>query len=127
MFRQKNGRSYSKNIFKYKTLQTKHILGKANVCIRKTKRNKDLTAAYLKSSENVEKLCSLNEGFRIFKDLRGSPPYWEQTKKDLFAMIRRLEIPTWFMSFSSAETRWTHLLRILNQSLHGKFLVKRRS
>ena len=108
--------------FKYKKLQTKHILDKANICIRKTKKNQDLTAAYLRSSENVEKLCRLNEGFRIFKDLRGSPPYWEPTKKDLFAMIRRLGIPTWFMSFSSAETRWTHLLQILNQSVHGKVL-----
>ena len=68
--------------FKYKKLQTKHILDKANICIRKTKRDDELTAAYLKCSENVEKLCRLNEGFRIFKDLRGSPPYWEQTKKE---------------------------------------------
>ena len=105
--------------FKYKKLQTKHILDKANICIRKTKRNQDLTAAYLKTSGNVEKLCRLNEGFRIFKDLRGSPPYWEQTKKDLFAMIRRLGIPTWFMSFSSAETRWYHLLQILHKCVHG--------
>ena len=40
--------------FKYKKLQTKHILDKANICIRKTKRNQDLTAAYLKASGNVE-------------------------------------------------------------------------
>ena len=110
--------------FKYKKLQTKHILDKANICMRKTKHTQDLTAAYLKSSVNVEKLCRLNEGFRIFKDLRGSPPYWEQAKKDLFAMIRRLGIPTWFMSFSAAETRWTHLLKILHQSVHNVILTE---
>ena len=110
--------------FKYKKLQTKHILDKANLCIRKTKGSQDLTAAFFKSAENIEKLCRHDEGYRVFKDLRGSPPYWEQAKKDIFAMIRRLGIPTWFMSFSSAETRWTHLLQILSKSVHNKSLTE---
>ncbi|KAJ8048640.1 hypothetical protein HOLleu_01031 [Holothuria leucospilota] len=60
------------------------------------------------------------EGFRVFRTLRGSPPYWENSKKELFAMIRQLGIPTWFMSFSAAETRWLHLLRILGRTLHNR-------
>ena len=122
----RSDRRIAKNVanifFKYKKLQTKHILDKANLCIRKTKGNQDLTARFLKSKTNVDQLCRHDEGFRIFKDLRGSPPYWEQSKKDIFAMIRKLGIPTWFASFSSAETRWSHLLNILSQSLHGKTL-----
>ncbi|KAJ8018581.1 hypothetical protein HOLleu_43353 [Holothuria leucospilota] len=35
-------------------------------------------------------------------------------------MIRQLGIPTWFMSFSAAETRWFHLLRILGKTVHSK-------
>jgi hypothetical protein len=27
-------------------------------------------------------------------------------KKDVFAMIRQLGLPTWFGSFSSADTKW---------------------
>ena len=34
-------------------------------------------------------------------------------KKDIFAMIRQLSLPTWFMSLSAADTRWTDLLRML--------------
>ncbi|KAJ8018963.1 hypothetical protein HOLleu_42737 [Holothuria leucospilota] len=63
------------------------------------------------------------EGFRVFRSLRGSPPYWENSKKELFAMIRQLGIPTWFMSFSAAETRWLHLLRILGRTLQNKELT----
>ena len=51
--------------------------------------------------------------------LRGSPPYFEKAKKDLFAMIRQLGPATLFCSFSAAETKW-HLLRIL-----GKLIDKR--
>ena len=31
----------------------------------------------------------------------------------MFAMIRQLSLPTWFMSLSAADTRWTDLLRML--------------
>ena len=34
-------------------------------------------------------------------------------KEDIFAMIRQLSFPTWFMSLSAADTRWTDLLRML--------------
>ena len=30
-------------------------------------------------------------------------------------MIRQLGKPTWFCSFSAAETRWSHLLKILER------------
>lgn len=36
-------------------------------------------------------------------------------QKDLFAMIRQLGKPTWFCSFSAAETRWSHLLKVLGR------------
>lgn len=50
----------------------------------------------------------------------GSPPYFEKCKKDLFAMIRQLGNPTWFCSFSAAETRWSHLLKTLGKIVRKK-------
>ncbi|KAJ8043330.1 hypothetical protein HOLleu_10365 [Holothuria leucospilota] len=35
-------------------------------------------------------------------------------------MIRQLGIPTWFLSFSAAETRWLHLLKILGRTVNNK-------
>ena len=58
---------------------------------------------------------------QIFKRIqRGSPPYFEKAKKDLFAMIRQLGPATLLCSFSSAETQWLHLLRILGQLVDHK-------
>ena len=54
------------------------------------------------------------------RNLRGSPPYFEKCKKDLFAMIRQLGNPTWFCSFSAAETRWSHLLKKLGRLVEKK-------
>lgn len=63
----------------------------------------------------IDNIVRLNEGFRVLRKLRGSPAYWENAKRDLFAMIRQLGIPTWFCSLSAAESRWTDLLKILGK------------
>lgn len=85
----------------------------------KTKGEK-YTAGDLKSEDYLNKLVHPDEGFRVLKNLRGSPPYFEKCKKDLFAMIRQLGAPTWFCSFSTAETRWTRLLKTLSKIVEKK-------
>ena len=110
------------NIFyKLKKLQIKQIQGSASISLRKCKtKGKTYTAGDLKSDSSVNKLINLDEGFRVFRNLRGSPPYFERCKKDLFAMIRQLGNPTWFCSFSAAETRWIHLIKILGRLIDNK-------
>ena len=99
--------------FKTKKLQMKILLGKSQVALRRCKGNsKTLNAAQLKQEGAIEKLIH-HEGFQFLRALRGSPPYFEKAKKDLFAMIRQLGPASLFCSFSSAETQWIHLLRIL--------------
>jgi len=107
--------------FKLKKLQIKQIQDSATLSLRKCKtKGKKYTAGELKCQETVDNLVRLDEGFRVLRNLRGSPPYFEKCKKDLFAMIRQLGKPTWFCSFSAAETRWVHLLKILGRLVDKK-------
>jgi len=110
------------NIFyKLKKLQIKQIQDTARISLRKCKtKGKIYTAGELKSDDYLSKLINLDEGYRVLRNLRGSPPYFEKSKKDLFAMIHQPGNPTWFCSFSAAETRWSHLLRILGRVVHQK-------
>ena len=110
------------NVFyKLKKLQIKQIQGSASLSLRKCKtKGKTYTTGDLKSESSVNKLINLDEGFRVFRNLRGSPPYFERCKKDLFAMIRQLGNPAWFCSFSAAETRWIHLIKILGRLIDNK-------
>ena len=102
--------------FKTKKLQMKLLLGKSQIALRKCKgNNSSLTAGQLKQRGNLERLIHHDEGYKFFRALRGSPPYFEKAKKDLFAMIRQLGPATLFCSFSSAETKWMHLLKILGK------------
>ena len=111
------------NIFyKLKKLQIRQIQGSASLSLRKCKtKGKTFRAGDLKSESSVNRLIHLDEGFRVLRNLRGSPPYFERCKKDLFAMIRQLGNPTWFFSFSAAETRWIHLIKILGRLIDNKY------
>ena len=67
--------------------------------------------------DKLSDLISLNDGYRMLKNVRGMPAYFEKMKKDIFAMIRQLGPATLFLLFSATETRWLHLLRILSEIL----------
>ena len=49
------------------------------------------------------------------KIIGGSPPYFQSLSNDLLAIIRQLGPATLFVSFSAADTRWNHLLMILDK------------
>ena len=104
------------NVFyKTKKLQMKILLGKSNIAVRKCKaNNRNLTAHHLKQEGAIQRLMRYDEGFKFLSALRGSPPYFEKAKKDLFAMIRQLGPATLFCSF--------HLLKS-NGIIFSEFLV----
>ena len=61
------------------------------MALRKCKgNNRCLTAGQLKQKGTLERLVHLDEGYKFLRALRGSPPYFEKAKKDIFAMIRQL-------------------------------------
>ena len=78
--------------FKHKKLQMKQISDKVNLAVRRCKgKGKKITAAEARNSEYLDKL---DEGYYIFRQLRNSPAYLQSRKKDIFAMIRQLSLPT---------------------------------
>ena len=100
--------------FKHKKLQMKQISDKVNLAVRRCKsKGKKITAAEARDPAYLERFVKLDEGYCIFRQLRNSPAYLEKRKKDIFAMIRQLSLPTWFVSLSAADTRWNDLLKML--------------
>ena len=107
--------------FKLKKLQIKQISDKVSLAVRKCKLNgKKLTVNDVLSEGSIDNIVKHDEGYRVLRTLRGSPPYWEKTKRDIYSMMRQLGIPTWFCSFSAAETKWKDLLRVLGKLVNDK-------
>ena len=81
--------------FKHKKLQMMQISDKVNLAVRRCKRKgKKITAAEARNSEYLDKPVNLDVGYYILRQLRNSPAYLESRKKDIFAMIRQLSLPT---------------------------------
>ena len=85
--------------------------------LRKGKQTKEdgkpITASMLMDTDNVQSILKSDVGFRFLQPVRGTPPYWQRAMKDLYAMIHQLGIPTWFVTFSSAEMRWPEVIKTL--------------
>ncbi len=105
--------------FKTKALQVKQIADKVSLVMKRAQEtHRNYTAGEI--LKKTAEIINLDEGYRIFKDLRGSPSYLEKRKKDLFAMLRQLGTPHIFMSLSAAETHWPELLTTLGQLVDNK-------
>lgn len=72
---------------------------------RKAKFKKSRCA--VKSLKNVKTtdLERTNVGYKVFKNLRGTAPYFMENKAKLMAMIRQLGTPTLFVTISAAEVK----------------------
>ena len=75
----------------------------------KTSDGKNITASMLRDHEQVKRIIQRDEGYRFLTHIRGTPAYWEKSKRDLFAMIQQLGIPTFFVTFSAADRRWIEI------------------
>ncbi|XP_071142171.1 uncharacterized protein [Mytilus edulis] len=95
-----------------------------SIALRKGKQKSEdgqkVNASMLTKPDNLKKILKSDVGFRFLQPVRGTPPYWERTMKDLYAMIRQIGIPTFFLTFSAGETRWDDVLNTLLKVSHDR-------
>ena len=79
----------------------KILLGKSHIALRKCKgNNENIKAGELKQQGALDRLIRHDKGYKfLINALRGSSPYFEKAKRDLFAMIRQLGPATLFVVF----------------------------
>ncbi|KAK7878952.1 hypothetical protein WMY93_034202, partial [Mugilogobius chulae] len=79
-----------------------------------TRDGRKITASMLKDKTEVEKLVRNKDALRFMTTLRGTPSYWSKCLLDLYAMIRQLGCPTFFITFSAAElSHWPEFIEAI--------------
>lgn len=108
--------------FKVRKLQVLDMQQLSWVRLRKSKlQGKPLPmAGQLVDAQGKRDLLNANISFRDFRQLRGTPDYDEQGKKESFAMLRQLGPFTFFYTFSMADMKWPEYLRCLSILVDGK-------
>ena len=90
-----------------------HILSNVSIASRigssRLSDGRQITASMLRNRQEVLDLMKRDEGYRFLASIRGTPAYWEKSKREVFAMVRQLGIPTFFVTFSAADRRWIEI------------------
>ena len=117
-------RNSEKIFFMYKKYQYKYIRSSLKFAIRTGKNDSSKKAKDVRTTEQKEKISKTDDGFQMFETLRNGPQYLNRKRKEIFAMIRQLGLPTWFISLSAADTRWGSLLSTLARFVDGAHLTE---
>ena len=91
-----------------------------NICLRKLKNNENLTAKNVLDSNTLNDIFKQDDGFMFLKQVRSSPYYRQNKKRELFSMIKQLGVPTFFISLSASEIKNFELLKILYKLKYNK-------
>lgn len=93
------------------------VIEKTQILIRKSllkcSSGKPVTLNMLQDPRSLSSLLRNDDALRFMQPIRGTPAYWSNAQKDMFAILRQLGIPTWFCSFSAAEYRWNDAVRVI--------------
>lgn len=121
MFRNKDTRAARNTSFLFSMLRMIHssqLLSSANVKLRKTffRSSGGKQAKDVRTQAQQEDLANSPAAFRDFRPIRNSPGYWQSCKTKLFAMLRQLGAPTWFLTLSAADTEWKDYIQHLHKS-----------
>ena len=78
--------------------------------LRQATRLQNLTKSDIMNLKH-ENLNRFNHSFEVFKNMRGTSMYYQESKKNLMALLRQNGCPTLFFTLSCAEFDWTDLLK----------------
>lgn len=71
-----------------------------------------VTASQLSANPEilVNLICQEQAYWYLFlRQIPGTAPYSKKLIYEVIAMVKQLGVPTWFMTFSCADLRWTEI------------------
>lgn len=104
--------------FKFYKLLLTRVYSAEQIQLRKAHQF-NFSAQQFRDEGFVKTLCHSDAAYKFIKTIPSSPAFWENTKKEVLAMIRQLGIPTLFVTVSPSEHKWPELLVLLSKSVDG--------
>ena len=95
-------------------VEAKQIVDDGNNFIWRQKPGRQpLTVSQVTSQKCLNQFIQKDEAYRFMKNVRGLPPYYQCTFYDLLAMICQLGTPTWFLTLSAADMKWSDVIKTI--------------
>ena len=76
--------------------------------------------------QNIDRsnLSRYNRSYQVFKNMRGTSMYYEESKKNLMALLRQNGCPSVFLTLLCAEFDWPELLKEIVETVQRKRVTK---
>ncbi|XP_066911767.1 uncharacterized protein [Clytia hemisphaerica] len=102
--------------------QQTNLHNQMNVAMREVS-GRNISAGMLSSNfkENVKNFVVNEVAYTFMNSVKVSAAYWKNMLSDVLAMVKQLEIPSFFMTLSCADLRWNELPYIISR-LNGQEL-----
>ena len=75
----------------------------------------------VKNMKSLSEMIKTDQAYKLFKNVRGSPAYFQNLYYDILAMMSQLGTPTWFFTLSAADLQWPDLIQTIARQ-YGKEL-----
>ena len=73
----------------------------------------NISAGTIRNPSSLQTLIMQDQAYRHLKNIRGSPPYWQNMFYDALGMIRHLGVATFFLTLSAADLRWPEVIQAI--------------
>ena len=80
-----------------------------------------VNAGMLKNPGVVQDLICYDQAYKFMKNVQGSPAYWQHQMYEVLAMIRSLDILTWFLTLSAADMHWPEIIQAIGIQFGKRF------
>ena len=80
-----------------------------------------ISVGQLVNHSNVRKISD-DQIFSSFKNIRGTPQYFQNMLLDVLAKIRQFGVYNFFLSYSAAEFHWTEIIQVVARQ-YGEILT----
>ena len=66
-------------------------------------------------NEKVKEFIASDQAFIFMSSIKRTPAYWKKFLLDVLAMLKLSGVPTFFMTFLSADLKWNELFSVINK------------
>ncbi|GAB1600976.1 hypothetical protein Ahia01_000375800, partial [Argonauta hians] len=84
----------------------------------------DISASKLINKDGITNLLTEDQIFAQFKNIRGTPQYFQNMAYDVLAKIRQFGNYTFFLTVSAAEFHWPHIIQIVARQYGEELTVE---
>ena len=94
-------------------IEQKKVSDSISIAMKKVT-GQQMTASSIRTDkQRLTNLISKDQAYLFMRQIPGSPSYWQKFMYEVIAMVKQLDIPTWFMTLSCADLRWPELFQII--------------